>query len=53
MTKEARKRLITWGVDGYGVRWFICHLCLEEFGSEKEIDYDNVNHECKEVNNGL
>jgi hypothetical protein len=44
MTEEARKRLITWGVNGYGARYFLCRVCLEEFGY---VDYWAISHYCK------
>ena len=47
MTDEDRTTLITWGVDGFGVKWFLCNSCREEFGSSKEIDYFDIDHKCK------
>jgi len=47
MTEGARKRLITWGVDGYGVKWYLCRQCLKEFGSSNKIDYYDIDHKCK------
>ena len=48
MTEEARKRLITWGVDGYGQKWYLCRCCRKEFGGSSEIDYWDIDHKCKE-----
>tara|TARA_R110002153_G_scaffold5985_3_gene27526 strand:- start:438 stop:584 length:147 start_codon:yes stop_codon:yes gene_type:complete len=46
MTNEERKRLITWGVNGHGDKFYLCDCCGEKFGY---VDFYEINHKCKEV----
>ena len=51
MNESERKRLIGWGVNGYGEKFFICNKCGEKFGY---VDYWEIKHKCKEdkIKNG-
>lgn len=35
---------LTWGVDGYGKRHYLCAKCEEVFGA---VDPDTIKHECR------
>lgn len=34
---------ITWGVDGYGIKHYLCDYCYLVFGN---VDKDSIEHEC-------
>ena len=43
MTDEERKRLISWGVDGYGQKHYDCLKCGQYLGVT---DYWAIDHHC-------
>ena len=41
---------ITWGVDGYGEKHYLCEGCNFVFGN---VDVDSIKHKCKKKRLGL
>lgn len=42
---------LTWGVDGYGRRYYLCKGCGKHFGVVKDIFYERLVCECSELCN--